>query len=306
MNSATRLVIVTGHEFGIRAYEGLLTSDQFVDGALQICLAIGLHEGRERGTVGYRSLKQLAHDNLIEYTATDDGSLLALRGRISALRPHYILVVGWSSLVSPEILAIPELPKDGTLTGGCIGMHPTMLPLGRGQAPIPWTIIKGLEKSGLSVFFLEAGPDAGPIIAQYPVEIHTRQTSTSLFYAFAALHFRAGQELADKLATRKVLGAAQDETQATLWPKRRPGDGALTEEMTFVELDRLVRALRPPYPPPYVLLKGTRYTIASARLLDSNISQPIIAGNLTSVGGKLLMSCADGIAELTPYPSTGE
>ena len=38
-------------------------------------------------------------------------------------------------------------------------MHPTLLPVGRGRAAIPWAIIKGLDKTGVTMFKLDEGVD---------------------------------------------------------------------------------------------------------------------------------------------------
>ena len=52
--------------------------------------------------------------------------------------PDLILVMGWSQLLTNEIIKIPRL--------GVIGSHPTELPKYRGRAPLPWTIIKNLHE----------------------------------------------------------------------------------------------------------------------------------------------------------------
>src|SRR5690606_21684147 len=52
----------------------------------------------------------------------------------------WLFIIGWSQIVSNQVLNSPK--------SGCIGMHPTLLPVGRGRAAIPWAIIKGLDKTG--------------------------------------------------------------------------------------------------------------------------------------------------------------
>ena len=52
-----------------------------------------------------------------------------------------------------------------------------MLPTGRGQAPIPWTIIKDQKKTALSVFFLVSEADAGPLIAQYELDVRNGENN---------------------------------------------------------------------------------------------------------------------------------
>lgn len=251
-----RLVLVTGHTFGVRAFEGIFSSRAFLTGKIAVPLMIGLDDSRAAATVGYTPLSRLAAEQGVRYIGTSDGRLRTLAGQIRQARPAYILVIGWSHLIGEDILSIP-----GAVTGrrdgepgwsGCIGMHPTMLPTGRGQAPIPWTIIKGCEKTALSVFFLVAQADAGPLIAQYELDIRDGETSASLFYRIAHTHFTAGLELADRLAGGMVRARAQDESAATRWPRRRPEDGEILATMTCREISLLVRALLGPYPRAFV------------------------------------------------------
>jgi methionyl-tRNA formyltransferase len=245
------LVLVTGHAFGLRAFEGIFSSPAYLDGRLTVPLMIGLGDARAAATVGYQSPAALAAEQGVPYVATTDGRLTSLADEIRAARPAYLLVIGWSRLIPDEILAIPgELAPAGGGPGasGCIGMHPTRLPHGRGQAPIPWTIIKGVKRTALSVFLLAAGADTGPVVAQYELDVHDRETGASLFYRIAQAHFTAGQELAGPLARRQVSGQPQDEAAASRWPRRRPADGELTAALTTAEADALVRALLGPYP----------------------------------------------------------
>ena len=253
------LVLVTGHTFGVRAFEGIFSSRAFLDGRIGVPLMIGLDDSHAAGTVGYASLGRLAAEQGVPYISTSDGRLSSLAGQIRRARPVYILVIGWSHLVGEDILSIPA-PADGRQDGargpgwssGCIGMHPTMLPTGRGQAPIPWTIIKGSEKTALSVFFLVAEADAGPLIAQYELDMRDGETSASLFYRIAHTHFTAGLELAERLGDGSVRARAQDEATATRWPRRRPKDGEILDTMTCREISLLVRALLGPYPRAFI------------------------------------------------------
>ena len=68
---------------------------------------------------------------------------------INKINPDLILVIGWSQLLKKEIIQIPKL--------GVIGSHPTELPKYRGRAPIPWSIIKELKESALTLFFIQEG-----------------------------------------------------------------------------------------------------------------------------------------------------
>jgi methionyl-tRNA formyltransferase len=247
------LVLVTGHTFGVRAFEGIFSSGAFLGGRISVPLMIGLDDSHAAGTVGYTSLGQLAGEQGVRYISTTDGRLSSLAGQITQARPAYILVIGWSHLVGEDILSIPS--------AGCIGMHPTMLPTGRGQAPIPWTIIKDEKETALSVFFLVSVADAGPVIALHGLDVRAGETSASLFYRIAHTHFTAGLDLAERLGDGSVRARTQDEAVATRWPKRRPKDGEILKTMTCHEISLLVRALLGPYPRAFVWSAGAKVEI---------------------------------------------
>jgi methionyl-tRNA formyltransferase len=272
-----RLVLVTGHAFGIRAFEGIFSSSAFLDGKVSVSLMIGLDDSRQAATVGYQPLGLLAEEQGVRFIATSDGRLSSLAGRIRDTRPTYLLVIGWSYLVGEDVLSVPS---------GCIGMHPTPLPVGRGQAPIPWSIIKGFKRTALSVFFLTAAADAGPVIARYELDIRGNETSASLFYRVADAHFTAGLDLAERIGSGTVEARAQDEAAATIWPRRRPADGEIRDTMTCGEIDALVRGLLGPYPRAFISVAGEKI--------------PIRAVEPAGGGRRIPFRCGDGLVYLVP------
>lgn len=314
----TRLVLVTGHTFGLRAFEGIFSAPAYLDGRLSVELMIGLDTGKAAGTVGFLSTAGLAAEQGVPHVLTTDGRLSSIAGTIRECRPHYLLVIGWSRLVADDVLAIPaESAERDEATGstvgstddgpgnafGCIGMHPTKLPAGRGQAPIPWTIIKGLHNTALSVFFLEAAADTGAVIAQYDLAVHPRETAASLFYRVAAQHFVAGRDLAAGLADRAVPAVRQDDQVATVWPKRRPADGELSASMSCAEIDALVRALLGPYPRAFVTVDGRQYPVRAVEPVGRHAAGPAGPANAgagaTQVDAdSVYLRCRDGAVRL--------
>lgn len=282
-----RLVLVSGHSFGTRAFEGIFSSCAFLDGKVSVSLMIGLDDSRAAATVGYQPLSRLAAEQGVPYIGTSDGRLTSLAGRISDARPGYLLVIGWSYLVGDDILSIPA--------SGGIGMHPSPLPLGRGQAPIPWTIIKGLKRTALSVFYLAAAADAGPVIASYDLDVRENETSASLFYRVGQAHFTAGLDLADSIGRGVVTARVQDEAAATRWPRRRPADGEISAAMTAAEIDALVRALLGPYPRAFASVAGLRVAIRGVERAapDPSLIEP-------DSRERIPFRCADGLVYLLP------
>ena len=159
---------------------------------------------------------------------------------VTAHRLDWLFVIGWSQIVRAPMLAAPSR--------GVLGMHPTLLPMGRGRAAIPWAILKGLTETGVTLFQLDEGVDTGPIIGQVRVPIAPDETATSLYARVADAHRDLIRRLWPALVADTVEATPQDESRATEWPGRTPEDGRITSEMSVQEVDRLVRATTRPYP----------------------------------------------------------
>ena len=61
-----------------------------------------------------------------------------------------------------------------------INIHPSLLPAFPGAHPVPDTLAYGVKVSGVTVFFVDEGVDAGPIIAQVSVPVFDHDDEESL------------------------------------------------------------------------------------------------------------------------------
>lgn len=167
---------------------------------------------------------------------------------LDALKQHqidWLFIIGWSQIASEEVLSVPRK--------GVIGAHPTLLPQGRGRAAIPWAIIKGLDKTGVTLFKLDKGVDTGLIIDQVEIPLSDTETSTTLYQKVNEAHIDLIRSAWDNLQSDNVSFLLQDESKASNWPGRKPADGELFPEMTVAEVDRMVRACTRPYPGAFII-----------------------------------------------------
>src|SRR5919202_3363457 len=112
---------------------------------------------------------------------------------VRALRPDAIFVVGWSQLVRADFIALAP--------GAVFGMHPSLLLRPRGRAPIPWAILSGLAKTGVTLFeIVDPTADSGPIVGQVEVPIAADETATTLFDKLAEAHVELIREYVPLLA----------------------------------------------------------------------------------------------------------
>ena len=222
---------------------------------------------------GYCSEQGIA---LFKANSINDADALAWL-RSQAL--DWLFIIGWSQIAKADVLA--------SVTRGAIGMHPTLLPVGRGRASIPWAILKELPETGVSMFKLDEGVDTGPILAQEHILIESRETATMLYSKVERAHRSLIRRAWPLLAQDALPLVPQDETRATVWPGRTPSDGRLDASMLMMDADRLVRAVTRPYPGAYIDAGSTRWRIWSA-IPNADAALGLSGKRLHFVDGELL------------------
>ncbi|MTK02911.1 methionyl-tRNA formyltransferase [Micromonospora sp. CP22] len=192
---------------------------------------------------------------LIEARNVNDPDCVAA---VRRLAPDTLWVVGWSQLLREELLAIPRR--------GTFGMHPTLLPRHRGRAPIPWAILTGLARTGVTLFEIpDATADSGAIVGQAQVDIAADETATTLYAKCATAHVELVREYFPLIASGTHPRLPQDPKRASHWPKRTPADGLIDWETRAEYLDVWVRAQTHPYPGAFTWLGDRRLVIWAAR-----------------------------------------
>jgi phosphoribosylglycinamide formyltransferase-1 len=88
---------------------------------------------------------------------------LALTAAVAAYEPDLVVLAGFMRLVGPEFLA--------RFDGRAINSHPALLPAFPGAQAVAAALAHGVRVTGTSLIFIDAGVDAGPIIAQVAVPV---------------------------------------------------------------------------------------------------------------------------------------
>jgi methionyl-tRNA formyltransferase len=205
---------------------------------------------------------------------------------IGTLDPELVFVVGWSQLVREPFLALAR--------EGVFGMHPALLPRHRGRAPIPWAILSGLARTGVTLFeIVDATADSGAIVGQVAVELAPDETATTLFEKVAAAHVELIRECVPRLLARTAPRIPQDASRASSWPKRAPADGIIDWETRAPYLHDWVRAQTRPYPGAFTWLGDERVVVWRARPVALTESAP--AGTIVaSTPEGPLVACGEG------------
>jgi len=186
---------------------------------------------------------------------------------VAAHEPDVTFVVGWSQLVREAFLA--------SAGRAVYGMHPTLLPRHRGRAPIPWAILSGLAKTGVTLFEItDPTADSGPIVGQIELPIARDETATTLFDRIAEAHLELIREAVPQIIAGSAPRIPQDPRRASSWLKRTPLDGIIDWETRAPYLYDWVRAQTRPYPGAFTWLGEEKVVIWRALPVDVDTAAP--------------------------------
>jgi methionyl-tRNA formyltransferase len=157
--------------------------------------------------------------------------------QIRGLAPDALVVVAFR-ILPRELFALPRY--------GAFNVHPSLLPRGRGPAPLRWTLLRGETETGVSIIQLSEQVDGGGILRQEKTAVLPDEN-------YGSLHDRLSQLGAELLIS--VLDAFddgqppapldQDENLVTRAPKLRAVDFIINFQRSAQEICCQIRALSP-------------------------------------------------------------
>jgi methionyl-tRNA formyltransferase len=205
---------------------------------------------------------------------------------VREVEPDLIFIVGWSQLVLDEFI--------GLARQGVFGMHPTLLPKHRGRAAIPWAILSGLAKTGVTLFEIVDGTaDSGPIVGQVEVPLTHDETATTLYERITYAHIELVREVVPQLLDGSAPRVEQDTRRVSAWPKRTPADGIIDWETRAPYLYDWVRAQTKPYPGAFTYVGEEKLIVWRARPVELDEEAP--AGTVVGRDGEgVIVACGEG------------
>jgi formyltetrahydrofolate-dependent phosphoribosylglycinamide formyltransferase len=96
----------------------------------------------------------------------------ALTAACLGYRPDLIVCAGFMKLLGPRFLA--------EFSGRCINSHPALLPSFPGMHGVRDALDYGVKVTGCTIFFVDAGTDSGPVVAQAAVPVRAADDEETL------------------------------------------------------------------------------------------------------------------------------
>ena len=180
---------------------------------------------------------------------------------ISSKAPDLLICVGWSRLLSSDVLSIPK--------ERCIGFHPALLPHNKGRHPLIWALALGLLETGTSFFEMTEEADSGTVISQRKIGIPDHYYAKDLYDQITNVALTQLDDLFDRPL---VTEASQEPAfvAGNTWRKRSFKDGIIDWRMSAISIRNLVRALSDPYPGAVFRHEDQYYKVLRADVIESN------------------------------------
>ena len=254
----TKLGFITCVELGLRCIEEIYRLNYKID------LIVTLNDDLAEKKSGRIFLDEFCNSQNIPLLKVNHINDLNTIKEIKRFNLDWLFIIGWSQIANNKLLEIPNF--------GALGMHPSLLPVGRGRASIPNAILKSLEFTGVTFFKLVEEVDAGPILNQVKIPISPSLDARELYIKIQNAHVELMRESIKKIMNNEINFIEQDHSKATFWDGRKPEDGEIKMNMSLKEAERLVRATTYPYPGAFCFINDKKYIIWEARI---SIKQPL-------------------------------
>ena len=108
------------------------------------------------------------------------------------------------------------LPRKllGDIECEIINLHPSLLPIGRGADPIPWSII-GQKKQGITIHIIDSGLDTGGILSQKAFDTSIEMNSGQIYELATDFLFKELENIFPLWINRSIEVSAQSETPSS-------------------------------------------------------------------------------------------
>jgi methionyl-tRNA formyltransferase len=240
-------------------------------------------------------VKIIAEESDLSIEQPEDPNSDSFVSTIEEYEPDAIVVVAYVHKLGPRLLGLPQK--------GCFNIHPSLLPLYRGAAPINWAIIEGEKITGVSVIRMNERFDAGEILMQESVEIGEDETAGELSVRLSNLGSELIVKVLEAIQQGSVRGTTQEEAKVTKAPRIKKIDCEVAWSKTAVEIKNLVRGLHPK-PGAYSYYKDKLIKLARANALTEDVEQE--PGEIVRTDDGIDVASGKGVVRLLSLQPEGK
>lgn len=208
-----------------------------------------------------------------------DGTALEM---LKEADPELAIVVAYGKILPKEMLEYPKY--------GCINIHASLLPKLRGAAPIQWSVINGLEKTGVTSMQMDEGLDTGDMLIKSEIEIGENDTAGDMHDKLSVLGAQVLEETITALLNGELKPEKQNHDEFTYAPMLSKELSPINWNLTAQQVHNKIRGLSP-WPSACAMLGGKKVKIHKSILTSGSGKS---AGEVVENGKHLVVACGDG------------
>ena len=180
------------------------------------------------------------------------------KGDLSSKSPDLFIIADYGKILPSSLLSIPRI--------AALGVHPSLLPLYRGPAPINWALLKGDKETGVTIFKVAEGLDTGDIILQKRIAISDSDDTCTLHEKLASEGAKLLIVSLNILKKGVWAPIPQNEAFSSFAPKLQKEDGRIKWQDNATDIRNKIRAMSG-WPSVYTFYKGKIIKIIEADVI---------------------------------------
>jgi methionyl-tRNA formyltransferase len=190
------------------------------------------------------------------------------------LKPDLVYAWSYPMILPEEIIDIPKY--------GCVNVHMGLLPEYRGVNGVRWALLKGEEKTGITIHFMDSGIDTGKIIARVSFPITAQDDILSLMKKSKSAGLYLLENCWHQIASGKVHAIPQDESKSNYYSAKISSFETIDWSKSNVEIHNLIRASVAPFPGVYTFWKDHKLILRKS-VPVKNLNQSAAAGVIEKI-----------------------
>ena len=253
--------------------------------------------GRSRSTPKPSPVKEYAVENNLNLIQTD--ALNKEVDKINNIEHDYMITCAFGQFLNEEVLSLPKKKP--------INIHASLLPEGRGGAPIHWAIINGKKETGISYMDMVKEMDAGDYYQQYKISID-EDDNLDIVYSKLSSLIEKTAATAIKEIDEGYPPTKQDESKVTKWLNVTKEDRIINFNKPATNVHNQIRGLTS-WPGAITFLDSEIVKINQTNLdyNDQVMAQQFEPGKVIDVlENEILIMCNPGIIAVTNLTMPGK
>jgi methionyl-tRNA formyltransferase len=255
----------------VNAKTGALCVQEIVDQGDEVVAVICLPEDPWPGIEPGWSVKEVATRNFLPVYQPPPREVNNPRfvEQMRKLEPDLIVAMHYGVIFKKPLLDVVPI--------GAVNIHPSRLPQGQGMTPSCWHMLMGDDKNWITLHWIDAGIDTGPVIAQGWVEITPQETGHDSTNRLLDEGHRIFAENLPLIRAGKAPAIPQDQIEGVerLYYRWQPHYARIPWHQPADKVELHIRALCHPKETPtysgeaYTHLGGHKVSVWAAQVVDA-------------------------------------